>query len=178
MRAILDSLKKAVEQENWYSALALALAVPDICGWLNDPTMRIGDRYRAWFTKYLLGLYSRDSMPQQAPDGTIFRGPYTFLSGSDCYALRCAFLHQGGEDISDQNAQELLERFQFRAPAPNGNSVHRNIFGGKLLQLEVNRFCKEILDAAEVWLVDVSMRPEVVTRMNSMLKIYPGRSGL
>jgi hypothetical protein len=59
--------------------------------------------------------------------------------------MRCAYLHEGRDEIVEQKAQEALERFQFVVP-PEGCVVHSNQFNNSL-QLQVDIFCREIADA-------------------------------
>lgn len=65
-------------------------------------------------------------------------GDTSFLNGGDCYALRCAVLHEGSDDIVEQRAREALERFEFYEPAP-GLRMHCNQIGVRL-QLQVDLF--------------------------------------
>ena len=44
----------AVMASNYYSALALALAIPDICAKIEYPAIeKIGDRYRKWVEEWV-----------------------------------------------------------------------------------------------------------------------------
>ena len=73
-----------------------------------------------------------------------------FLTGNDCYALRCAFLHEGRDDISRQKAKEALERFLFVVP-PHGWEIHCNMINGGL-QLQVDIFCRDVERGVTEWL--------------------------
>ncbi len=64
-----------------------------------------------------------------------------FLSGNDCYALRCAYLHEGSDNISQQNAKEVVDKFHFIV-APKGSTIHCNMMNTKL-QLQVDIFCED-----------------------------------
>ncbi|OGK44080.1 hypothetical protein A2957_01300 [Candidatus Roizmanbacteria bacterium RIFCSPLOWO2_01_FULL_38_11] len=75
MRRIIDSVYNAIENENWYAALFVSLSFPDICAALESGETS-GKKYADWFEKNL----------------SQYKG---FLSGNDCYALRCALLHLG-----------------------------------------------------------------------------------
>ena len=103
MRHLLTAINASIAQQNWYAALSLTLALPDICGWLEDPSAPTQDRYVSWFDRFVAGNYES-----------------FFLSGRDCYALRCAFLHEGREEIITQRAREVLDRFQFTVVAAAG----------------------------------------------------------
>ena len=63
---------------------------------------------------------------------------HVFLSGADCYALRCAFLHEGRDEITDQRAGEVLDAFAFVVP-PAGSAIHSNQ-NNQTLQLQVDIF--------------------------------------
>ncbi len=154
MRHLLTAINASVAQQNWYAALGVTLALPDICGWLEDPSASTQDRYVSWFDRFVAANYEG-----------------FFLKGRDCYALRCAFLHEGRDEIVTQRAREVLDRFQFTvAPGP-GLTIHCNRFGSKL-QLQVDIFCSEFVTGGEAWLQQVSSRPDVQARMLSLLHIY------
>jgi hypothetical protein len=162
MQHLLQSVTAAVAQRNWYAAVSTALAVPDICGWLEDPAAGSQNRYVAWFDRFVGPEYIREIGPD--------RERHVFLSGRDCYGLRCAFLHEGREEIVSQSAREALERFQFTVAPPTW-TVHCNQLGSKL-QLQVDIFCAQIVAGGERWLVEVGSQPEVGARMPSLLRIY------
>ena len=67
-----------------YSALGMALALPDICGGIEHPNWPSGKRYPDWFDKYVL-----------TSDNPIFKNDVVSLNGDICYKLRCAYLHNG-----------------------------------------------------------------------------------
>lgn len=162
MDHLLNAIETAVLQENWYAALATALALPDICGWAEDPKVSSKARYVAWFDRFLRPLYtSRVGHDQREVN---------FLTGNDCYALRCAVLHEGRDDITEQKAQEVIERFEFTI-APPGLVVHRNLIGTQL-QLQVDQFCIEIVGAVRVWRGTVQGSADVVARLETLLKIH------
>ncbi len=92
-----------------------------------------------------------------------------FLSGADCYALRCASLHEGREDTSVQRARELLDSFQITV-APEGWIVHCNLLGTRL-QLQLDIFCRQFAEAAAQFEQEVANDPAVEGRLGSMLRI-------
>lgn len=145
MKRFTDAVCGALLQENWYAALALALALPDICSSLETPDKaerrKVGRRYARWFKTWLEPMHTMCT-------GADMR-PHVFLNGNDCYALRCSLLHQGTDDIMDQQARDVLERFQFIAPV-RGVVYHRNQIGNHL-QLQVDIFCREIVNAVHSW---------------------------
>ena len=161
MQRFIDAAKIAVATENWYAALALALSMPDICGRLENPAAGSQARFVAWFDKFLLKHY-------QSRVG-VNRELYSFLCGADCYALRCAFLHQGEFGIDDQRAQQALERFHFTAPR-HGCFIHKNQINNTL-QLQVDAFCKDVCEGVEEWLVTVKDDAATLARMAKLATI-------
>ncbi len=146
MNRFIRSIERSLEEKNWYAALALALALPDICANVCFPDMGSQRRYVNWFKQYMQPKYTSHIGPE--------REEHIFLRGEDCYALRCALLHEGTHDITEQRAREVLENFQFVVP-PDGWTVHCNQ-NNNSLQLQVDEFCRDICAAVNQWLADNS----------------------
>lgn len=164
MDHLIQSVRQAVAQENWYAALGLALALPDICGYAEDPTAGSQRRYVAWCTDYLVPKYTDLIGPHEEE--------HVFLSGEDCYALRCAFLHEGADEIVNQRARRALESFIFVAPRP-GRMRHCNQIDG-ILQLQVDLFCEDLCASVEEWFGVARQRHDVQTRLGQLMKIEGG----
>jgi hypothetical protein len=162
MKHLITATRSAVGSQNWYSALSLALTFPDICGWVEDPCKGSTARAIAWFNTNLAPSYTRT-----LADGRV----HTFLSGEDCYALRCAFLHEGSMEISSQRVQKALDDFVFITPRPDWNMVHMNQ-SGKRLQLQVDVFAEELCVAVESWLTAIASNPTMISRIQKMGRIY------
>ncbi|WON73879.1 hypothetical protein [Nitrosospira sp. Is2] len=161
MHQFVTATKAAVAQGNWYAALAIALTMPDICGRIESPSKNPRERFVDWYDRFLLKRY-------QANIGAN-RTLHTFLSGLDCYALRCAFLHQGEFGIDDQRAQQALESFHFTIPS-QGSFFHVNQFDN-VLQLRVDQFCLEVSEAVEQWLVIVAGDKDIQARLAKLASI-------
>ena len=136
MEIIIKSLNKAINNNNWYVALFTALSLPDICGKIEDPKKSSTQRYKEWFDKYLAKKYKKEIGTKKQE--------HVFLSADDCYALRCAYLHEGSGEIIDQNTRRTLEYFQFSAP-PESGSIHCNQ-SNNTLQLQIDIFCSDIIE--------------------------------
>jgi len=154
MRHLVDSVRQSIRDKNWYAALAGALSLPDIAGHLDGRTER-KTRYTSWFDDYVSPTYTR----------TLAGSRHVFLSGSDCYALRCAYLHLGDFDITEMSAREVLSRFEFLAQE-SGMICHRNQYtnvatGIAVLQLQVGNFCEEMCQAVEQWFAVRGANPDV-----------------
>lgn len=166
MDRLVADVRAAVAAESWYSALALTLTLPDICGFVEAPNAGSQARYVQWFDREVAPRYL-----------VAFPGePTQFLNGNDCYALRCAFLHQGEFDITDQRARDALRRFRFVVPPPKF-FIHNNLIG-VTLQLQVSEFCEDICRAVEAWLAAARCNPDHAQRLAQLasIEIYePGK---
>ena len=163
MKTFIGSIRLAVANENWYGALIIALILPDICGKIEFPKKPTKERYPKWYDKYVRHKYEFGDCYQE--NNTIF------MTGKDCYALRCALLHEGHQDLRTQKAYERLQKIDFVVPK-SGKIRHKINFSNIEFQLEVDKFCLDICDGAEKWLSDVSGKQEIQGRMNKLFKIY------
>ncbi|WP_394294000.1 hypothetical protein [Aeromonas rivipollensis] len=143
IKEYVTSVRQAITEGNWYCALSLALALPDICGSIEYPTEQSSkNRYIAWY-----GQYVAHKFPEVFSEGV----GDMLLSGSDCYALRCSFLHNGSEDITHQRAKEVMDRFYFVQPLDNWSFNTRT--QGAMLIVQVDRFCLLVCNSVDAWMV-------------------------
>ena len=149
MQHLIDSARKALRDDNFYAALFMALALPDICGKIQYPNERSSEtRYANWFKKYVSQKY-RHRVGRSTNEEV-------FLSGSDCYALRCSLLHEGVDVISHQRCRLVLDSFLFLQKSGN-HCNYLQVNGHKFLQLSVEIFCEDVYSSVETWLKDVSV---------------------
>ncbi|WP_439878911.1 hypothetical protein [Pseudomonas prosekii] len=167
MKRFTESLRSSVANKDWYVALTSALTLPDVCGRLSDPQVKSQTRYAAWFNKWMGKNYTRSDR---------LSGPACFLTGNDCYALRCSYLHQGEVDITAQHAREALDSFHFVAPPP-GWKIHNNRISNSL-QLQVDVFCLEMADAVDEWFQSVAKDAMVQERMKTLLLVHVMEGGV
>jgi hypothetical protein len=156
------AIRKSLESQNWYAALYMSMTLPDICARLeSDDGKTNANRYMAWFEKYLADNYKREIGPD--------RHLHVFLSGADCYALRCAILHEGITDITTQRCRDAVERFHFTVVG-----AHCNQFNF-VLQLDVPTFCNDVCRAAERWIDDFrTNHPDKLNRLDQIVKVHVG----
>lgn len=169
MKRFTDAINSAVKSENWLSSLSLSLTMPDICGRLENPAMKSGARYVSWFEKYLQHKYS-------ALVGAS-RRHHVFLSGEDCFALRCSYLHEGADDISTQKIRKALDSFHFISPPKNGNIFHMNQANNKL-QLQIDIFSSDIADAVDQWADSVKGDIAIQERMKNLIVVHNSDHGV
>ncbi|MFD2907936.1 hypothetical protein ACFSX9_04235 [Flavobacterium ardleyense] len=175
MKHLTDSVKKSLETSNWYSAIAISLAIPDICVKITDGTKTTGKKYAKWFDNYVgenyKTNYSSNQLEMTKKYASIeeyerlLKG--TRLSGNDCYALRCAFLHEGSGEINSQSAREILDEIKFLEPNYQMN-VHGSIINNKLV-LHTDEFCLHILQGVENWQKELT--EEQKERLYTFLKV-------
>lgn len=145
MEGFLDGLGRALSDQNWHAALVMSLTLPDICVKASDLSKKTNrHKYATWFDENVGHKYT--SAWPLAPG----EKPHVFLSGYDCYALRCAMLHAGSADITGQEVRRALESFHFCAPGVQDNRWHNVQRDGALL-LMVDQFAQDMLEAAHVW---------------------------
>jgi hypothetical protein len=162
MEPFLLSIRASLEARNWLAALTTALLLPDICGFIEGTERGSEARYVAWFRRYVQPRYT-------GRPGNMF--DHIFLSGNDCYALRCALLHEGTDETVGQRARQTLERFEFVTPLP-GNINRHNNQNGTRLQLQVDDFCADMCRGAEQWLKDSGAQTsEARRRMSNLITI-------
>ena len=102
----VNEIKTALSNKLYFSALALSLTLPDMCGSAEYPKDDVGKRYINWYDKYLGDYFSNKG-------GTLYdENPR--LSGELVYNLRNTFLHQGVPNINSGKVKEesnQIDRF-------------------------------------------------------------------
>lgn len=146
----IDDISKALENECFYSALALALTLPDICGKVEFPNIKNKDDYFdsrvyiKWFDKHVYPVYYKyDSDYCKEYEGTEF-------NGNACYQLRCSFLHSGNLDIINKKRGVKINKFELSI-----NGAER--FGildderskNYQVRLDIRSLCRNLCDAAQ-----------------------------
>ncbi|ENS4826508.1 hypothetical protein ACE1FV_005385, partial [Klebsiella pneumoniae] len=90
--------------------------------------------------------------------------------GADFYALRCAYLHEGSDDVTTQKARQHIDKFRFIQPLTDGLCIHNNK-NHNTLQLQVDEFGKDIIKAVRNWLDDIKDDPAKKAEVDSLLNI-------
>lgn len=158
MERFLTSVEQALADKNWYSALYMALTLPDVCSSLEATDSKTnGKKFAAWFDTYMKPTYSR----------TMFGETHVFMTGDDCYVLRCSALHQGLADVGHQLAKGVLDKFYFTI-LPQHRIQTENI-----LHLNVKMFCEEMVAAVRHWVDDFHKNhPEKAQRLSQLIYIH------
>lgn len=159
-----QSIEESLTSKNYFAALIMALTLPDICCSIESENRRTrGTKYAKWFKKYVGYHYVSQTNPVQK--GTVF------LSGEECYALRCAYLHKGINDIEAEdivkNYGNSSKRIEFMAET----QLDQNIINGILI-LKLELFCQRIIEGVRLWLAKNKYNPSINLRMLEIPQIH------
>lgn len=117
-----------------------------------------------WFQKYVQKKYTIEP-------GFNGEKKHVFLSGDDCYALRCALLHEGSVDIASQAAQDVLETFHFTKPGPNVVHTNHDVTHNTL-QLQIDLFARDIIEGIIQWVKDIEHDSKKMEALFKLMRIY------
>lgn len=98
----VENVRCSLSNKCYFSALALALILPDICGGAEFPCEAVGTRYIKWYDKYM--VQKKNEFEEEMP----------WLSGEVIYNLRNTYLHQGSPAIMKKKIKDhvnQLDRF-------------------------------------------------------------------
>jgi hypothetical protein len=157
MDDLLNQIEAAAQVSLYYLALAGALMLPDICGAMEAANgLSNRTRYAAWFNRYIAPKYTVG--PEHTPS----------FSGADCWSFRRAFLHQGRM----RHPQLGYSRIFFTEPSVRGIVMHGNVFNDAF-NIDVRRFCADIVAGVRQWQVDVRDSPVVEANRSLFVQRYP-----
>lgn len=151
----LQQIEAALNGQLWVIATIGALTLPDICGALRISNgQATGQRYARWFDEHVGPL---------GYDG--------WLSGRDCYKVRCSLLHQGSAQHPSSSIGRIL-----LFPPTHATRVHLAAmsFGPeKCLVLDAERFGKDLVSAARNWWQTVQNDAPVQSNFGKFVRYWP-----
>ncbi|MDM9584495.1 hypothetical protein [Nostoc sp. GT001] len=183
MKQLKQAVRQSISEGNWYCALAAALILPDICSSLDNPEIRVvKTRYLNWYNSYIKEKYTGIGGRWNEEKEYVYdeNAKSIFLSGEDCYALRCAYLHNGLDEITEQKARESLNKFLFVTPPKAGESSKHLIRtttcydNRRVLQLQIDIFCEDICSGVDEWEAKVATQKYIQEKVGQLLTIYEG----
>ncbi|EFH8488881.1 hypothetical protein PR278_003971 [Escherichia coli] len=157
MERFIKSIESSIESENWLAALFMALAMPDICRSVERPKIGKGETgkwYKDWVSRYLENKYTSGTHEQCR------------FYADDFWLYRCSCLHAG----QDPENRKRMMQFNFTPPPRTNCQVHLNHLNGKL-QLQIDVFCRDMIEAVNQWRTEVENTPEIKARMDSLINI-------
>jgi len=150
LRDFLNQIQQALNQNLYYVALMMCLAIPDICGAIDSSDgIATKAKYIQWYNQNVSGMCQ-------------------FFDGQACYFFRCSMLHQG----STMNPNSPYSRILFLEPGTTSNVFHCNIMNSAL-NLDVAIFCSSMINSANGWLNNVMNTPRFQTNYDKFLRRYP-----
>lgn len=155
----LSHIYVAGKPDSWYAALALSLALPDICGAIEYPPSEVWKRYGDWCTKFVTP-----------------RDPN--LTGPDLYVLRCSFLHTGTAEIQNQEAYKYARIGRIHLTQSDAVSsvgirkmtVSPNVRGR--YSLPVGDLCEQIVGGAGTWQRGIQGDAGKLAELAKLLEIH------
>ena len=138
----VNDIENALKNKSYFSALAMSLALPDICGAAEYPNeTSTAKRYIEWYNKYLGEYMSDDS-----------GNPY--LSGEIVYNLRNTFLHAGSPNIDSNKVKDEANQLDgFGLILGDGTKIwsatlfiNTSIVKLRTMIVDVTYLCKTICD--------------------------------
>ena len=167
----------------YISAITLALTIPDICGGRLWPDAGVGERYTKWFDTYVKPFSFRGPRPrtsswhkataQKATDAVD-----DYFNGSDCYQLRCVYLHEG-TNTPQKEEKTPYKAIQFTvhsADAVGGNGISELTTNGNNRQsiycvnLNLYQFLKTMEAGTTKFLYE---HPDLDAVKNTVSSLYP-----
>lgn len=155
MEDFLKEIELALEHKLYFIALSSTLTLPDICGALGSENNKAsGKKYKEWYDKYAFNKCS------------------TILDGHNCYKFRCSLLHQGSTIDSSEKNKSKFSRILF-LELNKMILMHDNLIDD-VLNLDINLFCKGMIDAVRYWFAEVSKNDIFKKNYPNMIKRYKG----
>ena len=90
----------------------------------------------------------------------------TFMSASDCYALRCSILHVGVDDVTEQQVKDTISKFYLATVGSHNIRLHDKLI------LNISQFCNDFINAVDEWLNEIADDNEAQNRMKALLVIH------
>ena len=158
MDDLIRQIRLALEHRLYHVALFPALTLPDICGALESPSGEASkSKFVSWFDRYMAADYSAGADAERS------------FTGDDCYYYRCSLLHQGRSDHRKSGYKRVL----FVEPAAKtGWNMHSNVVAGAF-QIDVDRFCRDVLSGVERWLDDVKGSADFQRNYGYFIRYWP-----
>jgi hypothetical protein len=146
---LLDEINRAASGGFPFLAVAMAVALPDICCSLIYPDGRSkGVRYRAWCKANL--------------------GPeFDFVTSKDLYSIRCGVLHSGRFGDLEHNVASV----KFILPGTNINVINSRL--DDIYLYSVVDFCKNFTASVEAWFEKNKHDPNVVANLPRLMRYRP-----
>lgn len=150
MDAIFEEIRRALDARLYYLALVGTLALPDICAALESTDgQTTGPKYKAWCDQWLSARY---------PD----------ITADDLWFMRCGVVHQGRAG----HPKSQFARVVFTVPSADHSVWHNNVVNDAL-NLDIEIFCYDVIEAACQWYDTKQNDPHVLANLPRLMRYYP-----
>lgn len=151
----LGEIEHALNVRLYYLALISTLSLIDICAALESENGRSDKHaYIAWYDRHLSAQYS-------------------WLTGQDCYGIRCGMLHQGVMDQSVRNMpRSRWDRIGFLLPDGNGNEF-RQLAANNYYFTGLSEFCRDVSARVRTWSEAEKDNPVVKKNAANLMRFHP-----
>lgn len=145
MDYFFEEIKKSLYDGNFYAALFMSLTIPSICLSIKMGK-NVGTDYENWFNENMPISYNK------------------FMSGKDCWAFRCAILHEGTDDVQGQPKKDLIDKFEILSKKESshlsymGGNNYNGVIQPKKLVLNLHIFCNDLIESAEKFIVTNNLK--------------------
>lgn len=106
------------------------------------------------------------------------------MSSRDLYALRCAYLHSGMDNLDGQYAKDIVNRFQFVYSIHN-NIIHCNRLSKKIdnnryhiLNLDIKEFGLEMIQAVKQFIILNNKSDDIKFNSKKLIELLNDKNGL
>lgn len=163
LQPFINDVHKCLDNKLYNAAICLSLTLPDICSSIEFPLIKSSKkRYCQWLNTHFFPLHD-----------------YEHMKAGDVYSLRCAYLHNGTDNIEDQCAREVVNEFKFFY-SYYGNTFH-NFTSIKedesLVMLDTKEFCLEIIDSVIGFREVNKDNPIINTQAENMITLLNDKDG-
>ena len=141
---LLEEIEKALNNDIYFSPLLICLALIDICAKAEYKNMKVGERYKNWFDKYMT--------PYKYPEENIYE-KYPYINGECAYMLRCKLLHEGTTKLNIdkiKNENSKINKIILTIEPKNDWEIYVDVAGASTdfsnnltreYSLNIRRFC-------------------------------------
>ena len=154
MEELLSQIKKALDYKLYLVALQATLTILDICAKL---TIKKGDTHKPNYIKW----YEENIENKQQ------------LTGEECYAFRCAMLHEGRMQHKEMEHSRII----FLVPNNNyifSGNIFGNINGQNAINIDLPLFCNEMINCALKWWETNKNNETVKKNYEKIVKYHAG----
>lgn len=144
----IDSVKHSLDNNNYFAAIMVSLTLPDICSKIEyGNTEGNKKRYEKWIRNYFLHMLNKEIKN------------IDYLTPENIYQLRCSMLHEGSNkaktNLNTLNIDEIIpykNDVDWDYIAISDTKILSTSEKKTTLFLDVEFFCKQILNSVENWL--------------------------